>query len=204
MMKLYYLPGACSLASHIALREAGAEFEIDRVDRETRRTESGEDYLALNPKGYVPALKLDGGAVLTEGPAILQFIADRHPGVALAPPGGTLERARLQEQLNYIGTELHKSFTPLFRADSSEAEKEKARTEAARRFDHVERLLGDGRSWLLGDRFSVADAYLFVVSRWTARTGIDLSRWPAIAAFVERVGARPAVREALAAEGIAG
>jgi len=202
-MKLYYLPGACSLASHIALREAGASFDLDRLDKATNKTAAGEDFLAINPKGYVPTLKLDGGEVLTEGAAILQYIADQNPTAGLAPTAGTLERIRLQEYLNYVATELHKSFSPLFKPDTAEAEKEAAKKRVAQRLDLVETWLADGRQYLLGDRFSVADAYLFVIANWTGPTGIGLQRWPHIAAFQQRVAQRQAVQAALKAEGLA-
>ncbi|TAJ37367.1 MAG: glutathione transferase GstA [Reyranella sp.] len=201
-MKLYYAPGACSLSPHISLREAGAAFDLERVDTRTRTTESGADYLAINPKGYVPALQLDDGEVLTEGAAVVQFIADRHPAAGLAPANGSLERARLQEHLNFIASELHKAFTPLFDPSAPKAAKQAAPAAVARRLDHFERLLADGRAYLLGERFSVADAYLFTVASWTGPTGIGLDRWPRLAAFVARVAARPAVQAAMQVEGL--
>lgn len=201
-MKLYYKPGACPLASHIALHETGSPFEIEAVDTAEGRTESGADYRAVNPKGYVPALGLDDGSVLTEGPAILQYIADSNPEADLAPAAGTLARARMQEQLNWIGAELHKAFGPLFRDGTSEAGKDEARTAVALKFDLIEAQLEDGREWLVADRFSVADAYLFVVSNWANFTGIDLARWPRLAAFVSRSAARPSAQAAMRAEGL--
>jgi len=201
-MKLYYLPGACSLASHIALREAGVAFDLDRIDNATKKTETGTDYIAINPKGYVPALSLDSGDVLTEGAAILQYIADQHPEAGLAPEAGSLARTRLQEHLNYVATELHKSFSPLFNPASSDAEKESAKKKLIQRLGLVDKLLSDGRSYLLGDKFSVADAYLFTVANWTGPTGIGLDAWPHIAAFQQRVGARESVQAALKAEGL--
>lgn len=203
-MKLYYAPGACSLSPHISLREAGVSFDLEKVDTSTRRTERGADYLSINPKGYVPALQLDGGEVLTEGAAVVQFIADSHPDAGLAPAGGTLKRARLQEHLNFIASELHKAFTPLFDPSAPEAAKQVAPAAVARRLDHVERLLADGRAHLLGERFSVADAYLFTVASWTGPTGIGLDRWPRLASFVARVAARPSVQAAMRAEGLLG
>ncbi len=200
-MKLYYAPGACSLSPHIVLREVGAAFDLDRVDVATKITASGEDYRRVNPNGYVPALRLDEGEVLTEGAAIVQFLADRHG--ALAPPAGTLARARLQEQLNFIASELHKAFGPLFDAGASAAAKEAAPAHVGRRFDHIEHLLDDGRPHLLGVDFSVADAYLFAVGGWAIPTGIGLARWPRLTAFMERVAQRPAVKAAMAAEGLA-
>ena len=202
-MKLYYLPGACSLASHIALREAGETFDLERVDNATKKTEAGADFLAINPKGYVPVLTLDGGDVLTEGAAILQFIADQNPTTGLAPQAGTLERTRLQEHLSYVSSELHKSFSPLFNPASTDSEKAAAKTRVAQKLNQVEQILTDGRNFLLGDHFTVADAYLFVVANWTGPTGIGLDAWPKIAAFQQRVASREAVQAALKAEGLA-
>lgn len=202
-MKLYYLPGACSLASHIALREVGASFELEKLDKASKKTASGVDFLAINPKGYVPALSLDDGEVLTEGVAILQYIADQNPGKNLAPAAGSLARVRLQEHLNYVASELHKAFSPLFNPSASPAEKEAAKERAAQKLDVVEKLLADGRSYLLGDTFSVADVYLFVVANWALPTGIGLDNWPHIAAFHQRVAARDSVQAALKAEGLA-
>lgn len=201
-MKLYYKPGACPMASHIALHETGRLFEIEAVDTAAGRTEGGADYRAINPKGYVPALGLEDGSILTEGPAILQYIADSHPEAELAPAAGTLARARMQEQLNWIGTELHKVFGPLFREGTSEASKDAARTAVAGKFDLIEAQLADGREWLVEDQFSVADAYLFVVSNWANFTGIDLARWPNLAAFVSRSANRPSAQAAMRAEGL--
>ncbi|WP_340118688.1 glutathione transferase GstA [Pelagibius sp. 7325] len=202
-MKLYYLPGACSLAPHIALREVGATFELDRLDKASKKTESGVDFLTVNPKGYVPALSLDDGDLLTENASILQFIADANPSAALAPAAGTRERVRLQEHLNFIATELHKSFSPLFAPGSSDEMKAAARKKVAQRLDLVEKWLADGRSYLLGDTFSVADAYLFTVVNWTFPTSISLAPWPHVAAYHQRVAARDSVKAALKAEGLA-
>ncbi|UWQ43491.1 glutathione transferase GstA (plasmid) [Leisingera aquaemixtae] len=201
-MKLYYKPGACPLASHIALYETGRPFDIEAVDTAAGRTESGADYRAINPKGYVPALGLDDGSILTEGAAVLQYIADSHPAAGLAPTAGTLARARMQEQLNWIGSELHKAFSPLFREGTSEASKNDARSAVAGKFDFIEAQLADGREWLVENRFSVADAYLFVVSNWANFTGIGLARWPNLAAFVSRSAARPSAQAAMRAEGL--
>ncbi|SNZ19328.1 glutathione transferase GstA [Cohaesibacter gelatinilyticus] len=201
-MKLYYKPGACSLASHIALHETGCMFEIEAVDTVTGRTEKGADYHAINPKGYVPALDLNEGGVLTEGAAVLQYIADSHPAAELAPEAGTMARARMQEQLNWIGTELHKAFGPLFREGTSETGKDEARVAVAGKFDLIETELKDGREWLVADRFTIADAYLFVVSNWANFTGIDLARWPNLAAFVSRNASRPSAKAAMRAEGL--
>lgn len=201
-MKLFYKPGACPLASHIALQEIGQPFEIASVDTATGRTAQGEDYRDINPKGYVPALQLDDGQILTEGPAILQFLADSAPAAGLAPEAGTLARARMQEQLTFVSSELHKAFGPLFRDGSTEAEKSAAREAVAAKFNHVEALLSDGRDYLVDDRFSVADAYLFVVANWANFTGIDLASWPNLTAFVARVSDRPATQAAMRAEGL--
>ncbi len=203
MMKLYYKPGACSLSPHIVLREAGFDFEIEQVDTDTKKTESGADFAKINPKGYVPALELDDGQVLTEGTAIVQYLADQKAGAGLAPAAGTIERARLQEHLNYVASEFHKAFGPLFTADANEAQQEVARTNVIRRLAYLENLFADGRSYLLGDNFSVADAYLFVVTSWARFKEIDLAPYPGISAFLERVGARRKVQEALKAEGLA-
>lgn len=202
-MKLYYLPGACSLASHIALREAGATFDLERFDKTSMKTESGADFLAINPKGHVPVLALDDGEVLTEGVAILQYIADENPKAALAPAAGSRQRVRLQEHLNYVSSELHKAFSPLFNPKSSEADKAAAKTKVTAKLDLVETLLSDGRSYLVGDGFTVADAYLFVVVNWALPTGIGLDNWPHVAAFHQRVAGRPSVQAALKAEGLA-
>jgi glutathione S-transferase len=202
-MKLYYLPGACSLASHITLREVGADFDIETLDKSHSKTASGADFLAINPKGYVPTLSLDDGEVLTEGVAILQYLADQHPEKNLAPAAGSLARTRLQEYLNFIATELHKSFSPLFNPEASEEMKAAAKKKVAQRLDLVEKWLSDGRSFLLGDTFSVADSYLFTIANWTGPTGIGLDAWPQLAAYQQRIAARDTVQSALKAEGLA-
>jgi glutathione S-transferase len=201
-MKLYYVPGACSLSPHISLREAGADFAIEKIDISTHRTESGEDFRAINPKARVPALVLEDGEVVTEGAAIVQYIADRFPAAGLAPDNGTLARTRLQEHLNFIASELHKSFAPLFNLTASDEAKTTAKTLVADKLDHVESLLSDSRAYLLGSQFSVADAYLFTVTNWTGPTGIGLDRWPHLAAYAKRIGERPAVQAAMQAEGL--
>jgi glutathione S-transferase len=201
-MKLYNKPGACSLASHIVLIEVGATFDVDEVDTELGKTKSGLDYSDINPKGYVPALELDTGEVLTEGPSILQYIADQNPQSSLAPAVGTIARTRMQEYLNYTGAELHKAFGPFFSTTATDEDKEMAGANVAKKFDYLNALFGDGRTYLLGDNFSVADAYLFVVSNWSNFVGIDLKNWPNIAAFVDRVANRPAAQAAMKAEGL--
>lgn len=202
-MKLYFSPGACSLSPHIALREAGLPVELVKVDLRAKTLSDGSDFRAVNPKGYVPAIQLPDGSLLTEGPAIVQYIADQAPASELAPAAGTLERYRLQETLNYISTELHKSFSPLFNPSAPAEWKEQVKTMLAARFDLLSARL-DGQSYLFGEQFTVADGYLFTVLNWTRMVGIDLSAWPVLAAFQQRVAARPAVQEALAAEGLKG
>jgi glutathione S-transferase len=201
-MKLYYSPGACSLASHIALIEAGAQFEIDKVDTKEQKTESGENFSEINPNGYVPALRLDNGEILTEGAAVLQFIADTFPDAKLAPAGGALERARLQEKLVFISSELHKAFSPFFAETLEGAAREAALAKLAKRLNHIETQLSDGRAFLTGDQFTIADAYLFVVASWTRPLQIDLDQWPNVAAFVTRIAERPSAQAAMRAEGL--
>ncbi len=200
-MKLYYSPGACSLSPHIALREAGLPFDLVKKDLHSQTLEDGSDFRAINPKGYVPVLILDGGETLTEGPAIVQYIADRVPEKKLAPPAGTLERVRLQEWLNYITSEIHKTFSPLFNKKASEDWKAAARELLDRRIGYVAKAL-DGRDYLMGDTFTVADCYLFTVLNWSHWVKIDLSRWPSVNDYLKRVAARPAVQAALQAEGL--
>jgi glutathione S-transferase len=198
-MKLYYSPGACSLSPHIALRESGLPFQLERVDLRARKTQSGADFNSISPNGYVPALELDDGEVLTEGSAIVQYIADQRPEAELAPPAGAFERYRLQEWLNFIATELHKSFSPLFRPTTPDEVKQAQRETIARRFDYISKHL-EGSSYLMGETFTVADAYLFTILRWTKGVQMDLGRWPTLKTYWERVGSRPAVRAALEAE----
>ena len=199
-MKLYLVPGACSLASDIALREAGISFDSARVDIRTKKVD-GADFTQINPKGYVPALQLDDGQVLTENVAVLQYIADRNPSAKLAPAAGTLERYRLQEWLSFINSEVHKSFSPLFSPEATEPTKEYARHYLTRRLNYLQGALGD-RKYLMGDQFTIADAYLFTVLGWGHHVGVDLAKWPGLKAYHERVGARPKVVEALTAEGL--
>jgi glutathione S-transferase len=199
-MKLYYLTGACSLASDIALRDAGLKFELIKVDRKTKKAADGLDFNEVNPKGYVPALTLDNGEVLTENVTLLQYIADRNPAAKLAPPAGTMERYRLMEWLSFINSEVHKGFSPLFRQDAPEDTKQYARKNLLTRVDYLERALGS-KSFLMGEQFTVADAYLFTVLSWSQHVNLDIGKWPQLKRFVERVGARPHVLEALKAEG---
>lgn len=201
-MKLYYKPGACSLASHIVLQQLGQPFDLDKVDTAAKKTEAGDDYLAINPKGVVPAIEYADGEYLTEGPAILQYLADSAGDTTLAPKAGTIERARVQEILNFTGTGLHAAFKPMFKPGTSDADKDKARENIGRNMDWLEGLLSDGRPFLTGNDFTVADAYAFVVAGWSPRVGVDLSRWPNVAAFVARVAERPAVVAAMKSEGL--
>ena len=201
-MKLYYSPGACSLAAHIVAREAGLPVAIEKVDLASKRTESGADFAAINPKGYVPALALDDGEVLTEVAAVVQFLADQAPAAGLAPVAGTMGRARLQEWLNFIATELHKGFSPLWNAAAPAEMKEIARQGLARRFAYLEGVLA-GRDHLLPGGFSVADAYAFTILSWAGYVGVDLAPYPAIGAYLARIGGRPGVRAALREEGLA-
>jgi glutathione S-transferase len=200
-MKLYYAPGACSLSPHIVLLEAGLEATLVKVDTKTHKTEDGGDYYAVNPKGYVPLLELDDGDRLTEGPAIVQYIADRNPGSKLAPAAGAMERYHLQEWLNFITAELHKQFSPLFQPTTPAEYKEMLKEKIGKRFDWVAQQL-QGKDYLMGSTFTVADAYLFTMLSWVKHVGIDLSRWPVLTAYQLRVAARPKVREAMIAEGL--
>ena len=200
-MKLFYAPGACSLSPHIALLEAGLEAALVKVDTKAHKTEGGGDYYAVNPKGYVPLLELDDGDRLTEGPAIVQYIADLNPKSKLAPAAGTMARYHLQEWLNFITAELHKQFSPLFQATTPAEFKETIKEKIGKRFDWVAEQL-KGKDYLMGDTFTVADAYLFTMLTWTKHVGIDLARWPVLTAYKARVAARPKVREAMIAEGL--
>ncbi|HXE39345.1 MAG TPA: glutathione transferase GstA [Azonexus sp.] len=201
-MKLFLKAGACSLSPHIVLEESGLPYETEAVDLKTKVTASGADYWAINPKGYVPALQLDSGEVLTEGPAIVQYLADQVPEKKLAPANGTLKRYRLQSWLTFIGTELHRSFSPFFNPASSDDWKAAALSNLERRLDYTNTQLA-GNSYLLGEEFSVADAYLFTILNWAKFIKLDLARWPNVAVYQARVGARPAVQAALKSEGLA-
>jgi glutathione S-transferase len=198
-MKLYYAPHACSLAPHIVLRELDLSFELIRVDNTTKRTASGEDFLAINPKGYVAALQLDDGQVLTEGPAILQYLADLRPEANLAPVSGTFERVRLQEWLNFISTEIHGGLGWLFSAQFPDEVKVLIKEKLFKRFVVLSQTL-ERQDYLMADGFSIADAYLFTVLRWAHLFAIDLNEWPALARFQTRVDQRQTVKAALAAE----
>lgn len=200
-MKLFIKPGACSLSPHIALEEAGLRYETESVDLATKQTASGGNFFEVNPKGYVPALLLDSGELLTEGPAIVQYIADQAPAKKLAPANGTLARYQLQSLLNFIGTELHKNFGPLFDPGMPAEAKERFKAKLADRLQHVDGLLA-GKTWLMGDDFTVADGYLFTVTNWAQPMQIDLSPYQNLTAYRQRVAARPAVQAAMKAEGL--
>jgi len=199
-MKLYYAPGACSLSPHIVAEEAGISLDLEKVNLGTHKTDSGEDFYAVNPKGYVPALKLDDGSILTEGPDIVQYLADRKPGSHLAPENGTLARYKLQEWLTFINSEIHKNFGPLFGAASEEV-KADSKAKIAKRFDYVNKELA-GKEYLLGTNFTAADAYLFVMLTWANHLKIDLTPYSNLHTFFARVFARPKVHAAMKAEGL--
>jgi len=198
-MKLYFSPEACSLSPHIVLRELGLPFTLEKVDQKTKKTASGADFLRINPKGYVPVLELDDGQRLTEGPAVVQYLADRKPDAKLAPANGTFERVRLQEWLNFITSEIHKSFTPLFNPAVPDIAKAIYKEKIAERFALIETTLAK-QDYLLGANLSVADVYLFVVARWSKNFDIELGRWPALAKFMDRMAQRASVKAALNVE----
>ncbi|MCV2358494.1 MULTISPECIES: glutathione transferase GstA [Roseateles] len=200
-MKLYYSPGACSLSPHIALLEAGLKFELVLASTKSKKLADGTDFYTINAKGSVPVLELDNGERLTEGPAIVQYIADQAPDKNLAPANGTMARYRLQEWLNFITSELHKGFSPLFNPATTEEYKPQVRAKLAERFAWVNEQL-EGKQFLMGEQFSVADAYLFVVSNWGQYVGVDVAGYPNLVAFRARVAARPAVIAAMKAEGL--
>jgi glutathione S-transferase len=201
IMKLYYYPGACSLAPHIVAREAGIALTLEKVDLANRTTETGAGYLAINPKGYVPALGLQDNSVLTEVSAIIQYLADSQSTANLAPAHGSMERYRLLEWLGFISTEIHKGFGPLWNPTTPDAVKTATKERLASRFAYLDEKLG-AQPFLLGDKFTIADAYLFTVVNWTNFHGIDISPFPNLQAFQARIASRPAVQQALEAEGL--
>ena len=200
-MKLFYKPGACSLASHITLRESGKDFTLDGVDLMNKRLENGDDFFAVNPKGQVPALLLDDGTLLTEGVAIMQYLADSVPDRQLLAPVSSISRYKTLEWLNYIATELHKGFTPLFRPDTPEEYKPTVRALLEKKMQYVDAALKEGQ-WICGSRFTIADAYLFTVLRWAYAVKLNMDGLENIAAYMKRVAERPGVAAALKAEGI--
>jgi glutathione S-transferase len=201
MVTLYFSPGACSLSPHIVLRESGLPFELEQVNLQTKKLKSGGDFLEVNPKGQVPVLKLDSGEILTEGPAIVQYVADQKPESGLAPKAGTIPRYHVQEWLNFITSELHKSFTPLFKPNTPEEYAKISKENLANRFSFLDKELGK-RQYLMGDKFTVPDAYAFTVVGWSKYKDIDLSRWPNLKGYMDRVAARPKVQEAMKVEGL--
>lgn len=200
-MKLYYMTGACSLAPHIVAREAGIALETIRVDGKTKLTEHGDDFTQINPKGYVPALQLDSGELLTEGPVISQYLADQKPESGLVPANGTMARYHVQEMLGYINSEIHKTYSPLFNPATPAETKQERIDYLIKRYAPLDALLAT-QDWLVGDHFTVADAYLFTVTNWARHLQLDLSGYKAVAAFQQRVAARPKVRETMEAEGL--
>ena len=200
-MKLFYASGACSLSPHIVAHEAGIELHLQKVDLKTKTIVAEGDYFSVNPKGYVPALQLDDGQILTEGPVVVQYLADLEPEKALAPAAGTLARYRLQEMLGFINSELHKTYSPLFRPETPAETRTERQAYLRKRYAIIEKQL-EGRPYLFGDSFTVADAYLFTVTNWAGTVKLDLSPFPNIVAFQARVSARPAVQAAMKAEGL--
>jgi glutathione S-transferase len=200
-MKLFYAPGACSLSPNIVAHEAGINLRLQKVDLRTKTIETEGDFFAINPKGYVPALQLDSGEVLTEGPVIVQYLADLKPESGLVPPAGTFERYRVQEMLSYINSEIHKTYSPLFRPNTPPEVRAERQEYLQKRFGLIDQQL-KGRQYLFGDRFSVADAYLFTVTSWAPKVQVDLSKFANLRAFQERAGARAAVVAAMKAEGL--
>lgn len=198
-MKLYYAPGSCSLCPHIVLREVDADFELEQVNYREKKLMDGRDYWSINAKGQVPTLELDDGQTLTECAAIVQYLADRHPDAGLAPENGTMGRVRLQEWLSYIGSELHMNIPPIFLPTTPDDYKPVARAKVEQKFGDLDRRLADN-AYLMGDTYTVADSYCYTVMRWHQRADIDLAPWPNLRAFMERIGERPAVKAALAAE----
>ena len=202
-MKLYYSPGACSLAPHILLNEAGYAYEVERVEFATKKTAAGRDFLAINPKGYVPAITLDDGQLLTEVQVLLRYLADQKPQSNLMPKPGTMERYRVEEWMNYIATELHKGYSPLFRPNTPEEYKTIARENLAKRLALLDKALA-GKQYLMGNAFTAADAYAFTILRWSPFTKVDLSPYANIKAFMARMEARPKVQQTLKEEGLLG
>ncbi|MGE3897676.1 MAG: glutathione transferase GstA [Variibacter sp.] len=200
-MKLYYSPGACSLSPHIVACEAGLKIDLEKVDGKAKKTEKGTDFWHVNAKGQVPVLEIEDGELLTEGPAIVQYLADQAPAAKLIPQAGSKERYRVLEWLNFVTSEIHKSFSPLFKPNTPDAYKAIVKDNLAARFAYIDKQLA-GKKYLLGDQFTVADAYLYTVLRWSSLHHIDLAKYPNIAAFMTRVGDRPKVKEALQQEGL--
>lgn len=203
-MQLFYKPGACSMAAHIILNETGASYATEKVDTDNGVTETGQAYAKINPRGYVPALQLENGDIITENVAVLQYLGDHFADHGLVPEGGTVDRARLFEMLSFLSSELHKGFSPFFSGkELSDAEKASVMERLTARITQFDAMMPSDAPFLLGDRFSVADAYAFVILNWSNFTGVSLSPWPRIEAFMARVAARPAVQTTLEQEGLA-
>lgn len=200
-MKLYFSPGSCSLSPHIVLREAGLKFDLEQVNNQEKKTKSGVDYWSVNGKGQVPVLELDDGDRLTEGAVIVQYLADQKPDAKLLPAAGPMERLRVQEWLNFVASELHKVYAPIFRPTTPDAYKVLSKENLGKRLEWLNKQL-TGKEYLMGDKFTVADAYLFTVLRWSQRIQLDLTSWPNVTAFMDRVAARPKVQEAMKVEGL--
>jgi Glutathione S-transferase len=200
-MKLYFAPGACSLSPHIVAREAGIDLQLEKVDTKSHTFGSGGDFYGVNPKGYVPALEIKPGEILTEGPAIVQYLGDQKPASGVVPAAGTIERYRLQEMLGYINSEIHKTYSPLFNPNTKPEAAEERKEYLKKRYAYIEGLLA-AHEYLVGNKFSAADAYLFTVTNWAQYVKLDLSGFPNIQAFQKRVAARPAVQQALKEEGL--
>jgi glutathione S-transferase len=200
-MKLYYAPGACSLSPHIVARELGLDLQLEKVDTKSHTFGSGSDFYKVNPKGYVPVLEIKPGELLTEGPAIVQYLGDQKPQAGVVPAAGTMERYRLQEMLGYINSELHKTYSPLFNPNTKPETAEERKEYLKKRYKYLDEVLA-GREYLLGSKFSAADAYLFTVTNWAGYVNVDLSGYPNVQAFQKRVAARPAVQQAMKEEGL--
>jgi glutathione S-transferase len=200
-MKLYFSPGACSLAPHILLREVGAKFDLEQVDNRAKKTKSGADFWQISPKGYVPVLELDNGERLTENPAVLQYIGDQFPNSGVLPPCGSMDRYRVQEWLNFVTSEVHKTFSSLFKPDTPEEYKAIAKGNLGKRYAYLDQHFAT-HQYLHGDKLGVADIYLFVISNWLKRFNIDMAQWPNVKAWWDRIAARPKVQEAMEAEGL--
>ena len=201
-MKLYFAPGSCALSPHIVLEELGLPYELDKVDNRAKKTQDGGDFLAVNSRGYVPALQLDDGEVLVEGAAIVQYLGDLVPEQGLVPHNGTMERVRLQEWLGFIATELHKGFSPFFNPRLPDESKAILRERLVQRYDWLAKEMV-GKEFVMGEHFTVADAYLFTILRWgTTQNQMEVSKWPVLKAYADRIAARPAVHRAMLAQGL--
>jgi glutathione S-transferase len=200
-MKLYYSPGACSLSPHIVAREAGIDLQLEKVDTKSHTYASGADFYKVNPKGYVPALEIEAGEVLTEGPAIVQYLGDRKPQSGIVPPAGSPERYRLQEMLGFVNSEVHKTYSPLFNNAITPGYAEDRKEYLRKRYKFLDEHLAN-HEYLVGNKFSAADAYLFAVTNWAQYVKLDLSPFPNVQAFQQRIAARPAVRQAMKEEGL--